>query len=215
MLDDLAICIETEEVRRDVFLLARPGLMRMQSDPIPLRDRLHELKVLAGALRRMVEDLADVEMAVVVRVGHPLAGAKSLQDLIQGQWLHQGAGRSASVLIQRIFADLKLPVPPTSVESRSLTATIMMLQAMDLIAVMPRAMLEFEPLMGKLMAVGLKERFRPNVIGLIYRADRPLTRVVQIFATHTRRAAAHLPRSGNVDKGRARRAAAQTLKVRG
>ena len=146
-----------------------------------------------------VEKLIDVQMAVVVRPSHPLAAATSLRDLIQGDWLHQGAGGSASVLIRRIFEDQHLPVPLVRVESRSLTATIMMLQTMDLIAVMPRAMLESDAMKGTLVALDLKEQFRANQLGLIYREDRPLTRVAQVFATLTRQAATHLAKAG-VDK---------------
>lgn len=170
----------------------------------PLRDGTVDLAI-GPVLEDMprselsVEGLLDVQMAIVVRPAHPLAGATSLHNLMTGQWLHQGAGGSASVLIRRIFADLKLPVPPISVESRSLIATIMMLQSMDSIAVMPRAMLELEAVKGTLVALDLKEKFRPNRLGLIYRADRPLTRVAQVFATHTRRAAAHLGRPGSAD----------------
>lgn len=139
-----------------------------------------------------VENLLEVQMAIVVRPEHPLVAATSLQDLIHGEWLHQGTSSSASVLIRRIFEDLNLPVPSVSVESRSLTATIMMLQTTDLIAVMPRAMLESSAVKGTLLALDLKEEFRANQLGLIYREDRPLTRVAQIFTTLTRRAAAHL-----------------------
>lgn len=143
-----------------------------------------------------VEKLLDVQMAVVVRPGHPLVAATSLRDLIQGDWLHQGTSSSASVLIRRIFEDQNLPVPSVSVESRSLTATIIMLQTMDLIAVMPRAMLESGVVKGTLVALELKEHSRANQLGLIYRRDRPLTRVAQIFATLTRRVAAHLSQVG-------------------
>lgn len=143
-----------------------------------------------------VEKLLEVQMAVVVRPGHPLVAATSLRDLIQGDWLHQGTSSSASVLIRRIFEDQNLPVPLVSVESRSLTATIMMLQTMDLIAVMPRAMLESDALKGTLVALNLKEQLRANQLGLIYREDRPLTRVAQVFATLARRAAAHLAKVG-------------------
>lgn len=143
-----------------------------------------------------VEKLLDVQMAVVVRPGHPLVAATSLRDLIQGDWLHQGTSSSASVLIRRIFEDQNLRVPSVSVESRSLTATIIMLQTMDLIAVMPRAMLESGVVKGTLVALELKEHSRANQLGLIYRRDRPLTRVAQIFATLTRRVAAHLSQVG-------------------
>jgi LysR family transcriptional regulator, regulator of abg operon len=143
-----------------------------------------------------VEKLLDVQMAVVVRPSHPFVAATSLKDLTRGDWLHQGTSSSASVLIRRIFEDQNLPVPNVSVESRSLTATIMMLQAMDLIAVMPRAMLEADAIKGTLVALNLKEHLRANQLGLIYREDRPLTRVAQIFATLTRRAAAHLVSEG-------------------
>jgi DNA-binding transcriptional LysR family regulator len=170
----------------------------------PLRDGTVDL-----ALGPVLEDvpraemsaevLFEVPMAVVVRTEHPLAGARSLKDLTEGKWLHQGAGASASVLIKRLYADLKLPVPPVSVVSRSLTATLLMLQSMDLIAMLPRAMLESENLKGTLVALDLIEKFRPNELGLIYRADRPLTRVAQVFATHTRRAASHLIAVGHAN----------------
>lgn len=136
-------------------------------------------------------------MAVVVRPSHPLAGATSLRDLHQCDWLHQGTSNSASVLIRRIFEEHKLPVPLISVESRSLTATIMMLQTMDLIAVLPRAMLESAGVKGTLVALNLNEKLGANQLGLIYRVDRPLTRVAQVFATLTRTAAAHLAQTGD------------------
>ena len=145
-----------------------------------------------------VEKLLDVKMAIVVRPNHPLMAATSLHDLTQGEWLHQGTSSSASVLIRRIFEDQNLPVPVVSVESRSLTATIMMLQTMDLIAVMPRAMLESDAIKGTLVALNLKEQIRANQLGLIYREDRPLTRVAQVFATLTHRAAAHLAQVGEI-----------------
>jgi LysR family transcriptional regulator, regulator of abg operon len=145
-----------------------------------------------------VEKLLDVQMAVVVRPNHPLVAATSLNELTHGDWLHQGTSSSASVLIRRIFEDQNLPVPTVSVESRSLTATIMMLQAMDLIAVMPRAMLESDPIKGTLVALDLREKFRANQLGLIYREDRPLTRVAQIFAALTRRAATHLAKDSAI-----------------
>lgn len=139
-----------------------------------------------------VEPLFAVEMAVVMRPGHPLAKATSLKELMQAQWLHQGTGGSASVLIRRVFAEQNLPVPPVSVESQSLIATVMMLQSMDLVALLPRAMLQMDALKGALVALDLTEQFSPNQLGLIYRSDRVLTRVGQLFATHARRTAAHL-----------------------
>jgi hypothetical protein len=66
----------------------------------------------------------------------------------------------------------------------------------NLSAVMPRAMLEADAIKGTLVALNLKEHLRANQLGLIYREDRPLTRVAQIFVTLTRRAAAHLVKDG-------------------
>lgn len=165
----------------------RNGTVDLALSPVPDEISRSELAV---------EKLLDVQMAIVVRPSHPLAAAKSLRDLTQGDWLHQGTNSSASVLIRRIFEDQKLPVPLVSVESRSLTATIIMLQTMDLIAVMPRAMLESAAIRGTLVALDLKEQIRANQLGLIYREDRPLTRVAQVFATLTHRAAAHLTKTG-------------------
>lgn len=168
----------------------------------PLREGTVDLAlgpVLADVPRAefTVEVLFEVPMAVVVRPDHPLASSTSIHELMQGEWLHQGAGGSASVLIKRLFADLQLPEPTISVASRSLTATILMLQTMDLIAMLPRTMLDMEHIKGTLIALDLKEKFRPNQLGLVYRADRPLTRVAQIFATLTRRSSAHLAQSDN------------------
>ena len=105
-------------------------------------------------------------------------------------------------LSKNAIVKLPVPVPPVSVESQSLTATIMMLQTMDLVALLPRSMLEMATLKGCLVALDLKEHFRPNMLGLTYRSDRSLMRVGQVYATHARRAAAHLSRLGAADEQR-------------
>ena len=151
-----------------------------------------------------VERLLDVQMAIVMRPQHPLVHATSLRELLKGDWLHQGAGDSASIWIQRIFTDQNLKVPPVSVESRSLIASILLLQTSDLIGVLPLEMLAMPTLKGTLVAAGIKEPIQPNKLGLMHRAGRPLTRVAQIFATHTRRTAAHLAGAAKVAGASAR-----------
>ncbi len=151
-----------------------------------------------------VERLLDVQMAIVMRPQHPLVQATSLRELLKGDWLHQGAGDSASIWIQRIFTDQNLNVPPVSVESRSLIASILLLQTSDLIGVLPLEMLAMPTLKGTLVAAGIKEPIQPNKLGLMHRAGRPLTRVAQIFATHTRRTAAHLAGAAKVAGASAR-----------
>ncbi|HUY04898.1 MAG TPA: LysR substrate-binding domain-containing protein [Rhodocyclaceae bacterium] len=139
-----------------------------------------------------VEQLLDLEMVVVARQGHPLATASSLEELRDADWLHMGAGGAVSLIIGRTFSAHGIAAPRLSVECRSLTTSVMLLQSSDLIGMLPRSIVECPTIREYLAAINVRESIAPNSLGMIYRSDSPLTRVAQIFATHIRRMAAHL-----------------------
>ena len=139
-----------------------------------------------------VERLLDIDMVVAARRDHPLAGAKSLSELRDAAWLHLGVGDLPNLLVVRTFRAHQLPPPRLKVECRSLTTSIMLLQSSDLLCLLPRPIVDDSAMHNSLVIVGVRESIARNTLGLIRRADAPLTRVGQIFATHVRRTAAHL-----------------------
>ena len=140
----------------------------------------------------IIERLLDTEMVIAVRRGHPLAGAKSLADLHDATWLHLGVGDLENLLVVRTFRAYQFPAPRLKVECRSLTTSVMLLQSSDLLCMLPRPIVEDSTMHDALAIINVREPIALNTLGLIYRADTPLTRVGQIFATHVRRTAAYL-----------------------
>lgn len=139
-----------------------------------------------------VERLLDIEMVVAAGRGHPLARAKSLAELGDAAWLHLGVGDLPNLLVVRTFRTHRLPAPRLKVECRSLTTAVMLLQSSDLLCMLPRPIVEDSPMHDSLAIIDVRESIARNTLGLIHRSDTPLTRVGQIFATHVRRAVAHL-----------------------
>ncbi|MGH8675261.1 MAG: LysR substrate-binding domain-containing protein, partial [Burkholderiales bacterium] len=138
------------------------------------------------------ERLMSVEMCIAARPEHPLADARSLRELLDADWLRIGAVGGRSVVVDRLFAAHKLPAPRSCVECHSLMATLVLLQSGDYLAVISRALLNMPLFASAVVEVKVRETLIANQIAMIYLADRPLTRVAQIFATHLRRAATRL-----------------------
>jgi len=139
-----------------------------------------------------VEKLLDIDMVVAARRDHPLARARSLAELRDAAWMHLGVGDLPNLLVVRTFRTHQLPAPQLKVECRSLTTSIMLLQSSDLLCLLPRPIVEDSMMHDALVIIDVRESIARNTLGLIRRADTPLTRVGQIFATHVRRAAAYL-----------------------
>ncbi len=76
-------------------------------------------------------------VAVVVRPGHPLAGAKSLAELREAQWLLPSVESSVTRGLARAFRAARLGTPQCAMTCQTLTGLEMLAANTDLVAAMP------------------------------------------------------------------------------
>lgn len=115
------------------------------------------------------------ERAVAGRRHHPLAKAGALRRLGQAQWLTfepQGT-------LEKMFADLGLPMPRSAVQSDSATVALRLLGSSDMVGILPRPMLSGSPLLRE---IEVSDALPPFTIGIFTRADTPLTPAASAMA---------------------------------
>jgi DNA-binding transcriptional LysR family regulator len=128
--------------------------------------------------------LADINMRVAVRPGHPLlrAGARTLHDLVGTSWLYMTAHDSADDIVSRSFLASGLPVPLPVVHCGSYFVALDLLAATDMIGVLPPALLRSCIQTRQLAELVLAQPLLPINLGLYTRAGSPLTRSAKLAA---------------------------------
>ncbi len=137
--------------------------------------------------------LFEIQLRVVVRKGHPLAGARTLQALAQGAWLSMSALGSATDIIKQSFLAAGLPAPVPAVHCSSHSVALDLIAASDMAALLPPALLRTFVAGGRLVEVPLDKPLVPLHAGLYTRADSPTSpaarAAIQIIAAIARRLA--------------------------
>jgi LysR family transcriptional regulator, regulator of abg operon len=128
--------------------------------------------------------LADINMRVAVRPGHPLlgAGARALHHLVGTSWLYMTAHDSADDIVSRSFLASGLPVPLPAVHCGSYFVALDLLAATDLIGVLPPALLRSCIRSGQLAELVLAQPLLPINLGLYTRAGSPPTPSAKLAA---------------------------------
>lgn len=178
--------------------------LRIFDGPLPAaiaQLRGGEIELALGSLTRhwpkrefRIERLLSYETAVVARPAHPLAGARSLKELAGADWAHAGARGSVGIFTEETFAQHGLTPPQPALECGSFAALLAVLASDDLLAMLPRPFVELPQLKGVLVRVPVREKTAASAIGLVSRADAPLTPAAQALAEQIRIAAKRLAR---------------------
>lgn len=138
----------------------------------------------------VLEKLFDNDRCVVCRKGHPQAGATSLKDLMDARW-----SMSSPAFDDEAFAALfqrhGLPVPASRTFGGSILGQIVFVLHADILAIVPRQWLDFEPLKGLIQEVPVKEEIGAPAIVMVRRASLPLTPAAEVFCDLVRRASRH------------------------
>ena len=113
--------------------------------------------------------------AVLCRVGHPLAGARSLSDLCEASWITTSITMDAEDEIGLVFARYDLPPPKLALRSQSALTLMTCLAHSDLLAMAPIQWSGFALTRGALTTVPIREELAAPSIVIISRADLPLT----------------------------------------
>lgn len=125
--------------------------------------------------------LAEVQMRMAVRPGHPLLakiGKKRLctiQDLAGASWLYMTAHDSSDDIVSRTFLANGLPLPLPAVHCGSYFVALDLIAATDMVGVLPPALLKTCIQAGQLVELVLAKPFIPISLGLYTRSGSPPT----------------------------------------
>ena len=111
------------------------------------------------------------DQIVVGRRGHPLARARSINELAEVCWL----SFEPRAVIDRVLVALGSTGARELIQCESLNVMVALLEDTDMLAVTSRRMLSLPQAGASLLEVRTAERMPPMTTGLFTRADTPLT----------------------------------------
>ncbi len=135
--------------------------------------------------------LVGIEIAIVVRRGHPLAKARTLASLVDQDWITAGLGRDTS-LVDEMFREAGLLPPRWAVRCESITGLIAIVAQTDLIATIPKPLSNLSFAGDVLAVVKVREKLAMSSVCLFAKRDSPLTPSAALFAKFIKDAARRL-----------------------
>jgi LysR family transcriptional regulator of abg operon len=121
------------------------------------------------------EMLLSGERAVLCRVKHPLANAKSLKDLRDAEWITTSITPRAENEIGDLFKRYRLPEPTLALQSQSALTLLTCLTNSDLLAMAPAQWTETPIAKGLLTTIKVREKLSAAPIIAVTRSDAPLS----------------------------------------
>ncbi len=139
-------------------------------------------------------DLVELELfensrIVICRKGHPLHSAKSLRELAGADWATTSITTPAAGELNTLFDSLALPPPRITLRSQSALTLMICLAHSDLLAMVPRQWMEFQPIADVLSKINIIERLSAPSIVFIQRTGVPLTPAALFLAESIQRVA--------------------------
>lgn len=125
------------------------------------------------------------DMTVVARRGHPRAGAQSMAELLQDDWvLNFTPGEGASFL-DNLFRQHGLAAPVQRIQlAHSPSMMLGLVRKTDMLTFCPWPLVETESLRHALVTLQLRERFHSNVVGIVRRAQEAPSHAAARFIAH-------------------------------
>jgi len=136
-----------------------------------------------------VDKLFDNTRRVFARRGHPLAGARSLQELAGASWISTGTTSDAEAEFSSLFVRNGLPPPRLVIKAESMLSALMTLMSSDALAMTLRQYDEFPLTRRALQVIDISESLPAPAIVVVRRARLPLTPAADYLCDMFRRAA--------------------------
>ncbi|HEY0747113.1 MAG TPA: LysR substrate-binding domain-containing protein [Steroidobacteraceae bacterium] len=197
---------------RNVEMELRDGVLDFYVGPLP------ELLVMDGL---QSEKLFDNTRFILARRGHPLAGARSLRDLVNAKWVTTSITDKAENELAPMFEKYGLPPPLVAVQAQSTLTVFVSVAYSDLLIMLPRQWTEFPFTRDALQKINVIEKLPAPSISILRRTDIPMTPAAEYFCDLARRASANIYPAETQDPllGRAaalkKKAASRTLAQEG
>ena len=116
--------------------------------------------------------LFSYEMTVAARIGHPRAGASSMAELLEDNWILNFTPGEHDALMDNLFGQHGLEPPRRRIHlAHSWSLMLTLAQQTDMLAFCPWPLVETEALRATMTALQLKEHFRTNEVGIVRRAQ--------------------------------------------
>lgn len=143
----------------------------------------------------VVEPLMTTRMVVVVRKGHPLACATSLQALSEAKWVYTGA-TVESGYARTLFEQHGLKAPSGGATVNSTLALLSLVSTGDFVGLMPQQIAEHVIAKQFLNIVPVAEGGLDLKVAAIVRRESTVLPAVRHFIAHLHRAAYHHTKDG-------------------
>lgn len=134
------------------------------------------------------ERLMSVDLAIVVRKGHPKSGATSLADLVDCEWVAAAPASAPQADLNTIFREHGLPAPRITIQ-RDAGGLMHLLARSDRVALTSQPSARLLCDYGVLELLPVRERMEALVIYLVTVRGRPLRREASALAAEFRRQA--------------------------
>ncbi len=174
------------EIIDGVYPLAEAPLLDGTLDfyigPVPAR--------VPGELQ--AEKLFDNTRVILGRKGHPLAGASSLADLIDAEWISTSITHKAEEELGPLFEKHGLPAPRLAMKAQSALTFLTALANSDLLMMLPIQWLQSPLLRGVLQEIHVSEALPAPPICIVHRTGLPLTPAAEYYCTLVRRVSARI-----------------------
>jgi LysR family transcriptional regulator, regulator of abg operon len=121
------------------------------------------------------EKLFDNTRVILGRIGHPLAGARSLRNLVDAEWATTSITFKAEEEFRGVFEQHGLPAPRLVLRSQSALTLMVSLANSDLLTMVPVQWTKFPAIANMLAAIPVRETFRAPSIVAVRRGELPLT----------------------------------------
>ena len=130
--------------------------------------------------------------SVMCRLGHPLAKASSLKELVDAEWITTSITPRAENELGDIFKLHGLPPPLLALRSQSSLTFMTCLASSDLLAMVPAQWLDSPFANRVLTAIPVREELKAPPIIVVKRSDVPLAPAAAFLLDLVRRSAGHL-----------------------
>ncbi|MES2258138.1 MAG: LysR substrate-binding domain-containing protein [Pseudomonadota bacterium] len=178
----------------NVFLDIREGQFRDVEDP--LKNGMIDCYIgpspehpVSTALH--VEKVLDHRRVIVCRRGHPLAGARSLRELANAEWITTSVTGKAQEELGPLFAGHGLPAPRLVMRANTALTFITSIVSSDLLAMLPVEWTHSEVTRNLVDSIEIDEVLPAPPLCIAWRASLPLTPAADYFCDLIRRAIAH------------------------
>ena len=126
--------------------------------------------------------LFEVAQVIGVRGSHPLAGARTLAELQDADWLVPSYGPRDLDLLQAIFTPYGLAVPASVMRCQSFLVAAHLLTSMDMLSVFTAPLVELELKPRGVVPLQLTDTLPRTMITIVTRPDERLTPTAQRMA---------------------------------